>query len=498
MNIRKLCMLAMMPVLGISAANAQTVDFFKTYTGGSPNAAARSVTGTKDGNVVFTGAISIPNTTGDIDMLLVKTKPDGDTLWIKQIGTTAAIDYAYNVTELNDGSLLIAGLVNPYAPGIPTSATLIKTDAGGVVGWQKTYPMPGAGTDFVDLRVLNDGYVICGGITDTATNNTDAWLVKTNLNGDKLWDRSYGGAKYDDSWQIEKTPDGGFLLGGGSFSYATGTRQDDAWLVKTDGNGVQQWIKHYGNADTVDWIWSMAVANTPGITPGYVFVGVKNFDQNNFTSDMFLAKVDTAGNVLWDKSLHSAGGNFIQGFAIEAIADGGFYIAGIERDMTLGFQLIGIKIDANGNVVNKVRHGSGGAFTPRSVYINTSGGAYIAGQESFPQQQPKPFLSLVRNINAGTDVNEITTTQPEPVSIYPNPAKNDCIVTSITAPIQRIMIRDITGRILRDIPCNGSFSEKVSLDGIPKGNVLVHVLTGHPGTSGEELAPVVLKLTIVD
>lgn len=485
-HMKRLLLLAAMPVLCSLRASAQYVEYFKTYGNSAQSSAARCVTKTSDGNIVFVAGDAVG---GNTDMLLVKTNFIGDTLWTKRYGIANAYDYPYNITQLAGGDLLIAGFSVNTAPGSPTVATLLRTDAQGAVLWQKNYPRAGYSTSFNDLKVLNDGYAICGILSNAANGNGDAWLVKTNFNGDTLWTNSYGGANYDDAWQIEKTPDGGFLLGGGSYTYRTGTQQDDAWLVKISGTGAQQWIKHYGNADTVDWIWSLTPAVRNGVTTGYAFVGVKNFDQANLTCDLFFAKVDTVGNLLWDKSMTGLFG-FIQGFAIEQMNDGGFYIAATELDPTVGIPLLMIRTDSLGNVTDQLHHGTQVAITPRSLYLNNLGDAFVVGSRGTQSGSLMSCMLRIRNIYSGFP-SSVQTILPanDPISVYPNPATDGCVVTSRTEPIQRIELRDAAGRTLFNQAYPGSFSEKINLNGLTRGMVFVRVYT-------RGIAPTVINLVL--
>ncbi|MDQ3290167.1 MAG: hypothetical protein M3Q05_02640, partial [Bacteroidota bacterium] len=80
----------------------------------------------------------------------------------------------------------------------------------------------------------------------------DYWIVKTNNNGQKLWDKVYGGSDNDHLTAIVPTSDGGYLLGGYSASGVSGDKTQaakggtDYWLIKIDANGKKVWDKVYG------------------------------------------------------------------------------------------------------------------------------------------------------------------------------------------------------------------------------------------------------------
>lgn len=498
MNIKRLCMLALIPAFGAGSAAAQTLDYFKTYGPGSAAGGARGLVSTRDGNFAVVGNNQNP-VTGVTDMYLVKTKPNGDTLWTRSIGTPGQSTVALNLMHMsNDNDMMIAGFTEDVATGSPSAAMLTKVNVLGSILWQKTYPIADGFTLFTDMKPLNDGFILTGIKGNTANGAGDGWLVKTNFLGDVTWEQNYGGNKFDDLWQVERTPEGGFLLGGSTASSRPGTYGCDAWLIKTDRLGNQIWAKYYGTTDSKNFINSLTVSNRSGVQAGYVFTGAKTLDHSSLKSEMYFAKIDSAGNILWDKSIASDANDYIEGYCVEQTYDGGFYLAGTEYDPTQGSRLLTVKTDPSGNIVNKLRYGSNEDITPWAVFINTLGDAYIAGGRYTAQQESIAFLAHIQRIaQVPNDVGEVTANTNAGFTVFPNPATdNGCTVASDVQPIYRIQVKDITGRILRDIPCSGTLSARISLDGIPKGNVLIHVFTGRPGDTGS-FAPVVLKLTVL-
>jgi len=85
-----------------------------------------------------------------------------------------------------------------------------------------------------------------GDKTDPSRGRYDYWIVKTDGDGVKQWDASYGGK--DDDWltQIRQTTDGGYILGGWSWSGSTGDKSqpskgaNDYWIIKIDARGVRR------------------------------------------------------------------------------------------------------------------------------------------------------------------------------------------------------------------------------------------------------------------
>jgi hypothetical protein len=97
------------------------------------------------------------------------------------------------------------------------------------------------------------------GIGDDKTEDSrgidDYWVVKTDATGNKQWDKRFGGTDYDELLSIQQTKDGGYILGGQSSSGIGGDKTEDSrggedyWIVKTDADGNKQWDKRFGGTD---------------------------------------------------------------------------------------------------------------------------------------------------------------------------------------------------------------------------------------------------------
>src|SRR5690606_23152649 len=102
----------------------------------------------------------------------------------------------------------------------------------------------------------------------------DFWVVKLDSNGNKLWDKTFGGNKSDHLSSLVQTTDGGYLLGGYSFSDNNGDKSQpskgnyDFWLVKIDASGNKLWDKSYGGSGSEE-LYSL-IQTTDG---GYILGG---------------------------------------------------------------------------------------------------------------------------------------------------------------------------------------------------------------------------------
>src|SRR4051812_43558357 len=66
-------------------------------------------------------------------------------------------------------------------------------------------------------QTSDQGYIFAGSLSYNSI-----YLVKTDINGDSLWTKSYGGIGYDDSYSVSQTPDSGFIIAGVTNSSGAG------------------------------------------------------------------------------------------------------------------------------------------------------------------------------------------------------------------------------------------------------------------------------------
>jgi hypothetical protein len=138
------------------------------------------------------------------------------------------------------------------------NAWLVKTDAEGKLLWQSEFEMIAPPEDVTleqakDVRLTADGGYVLAGHKRPAVGDFDGWLIKTDDEGTMEWSQSFGGAPWDQPEAVVLTADGGYALAGLSRSYGP---WNQAWLVKTDAAGNQEWEKHFGG-DNDEWAYGL-------------------------------------------------------------------------------------------------------------------------------------------------------------------------------------------------------------------------------------------------
>jgi len=81
-----------------------------------------------------------------------------------------------------------------------------------VTQWTRSYGGPSEEMGLKVRRTSDQGYIITGYTKSAGKGESDAWLVKTDTEGDTLWTKTFGGDSWDWGTDVLQTEDGGYLL----------------------------------------------------------------------------------------------------------------------------------------------------------------------------------------------------------------------------------------------------------------------------------------------
>jgi hypothetical protein len=169
--------------------------------------------------------------------------------------------------------------------------------------------------------------------------NFDFWILKINNTGQIEWKSSWGGSGPDYLQQVIQSPDGGFLCVGNTNSSngdIVGSKgQIDYWAVKINSSGILQWKKNYGGSSN-DWGYSACIASDGGyIIAGYSESNDQNVSENHGNIDFWVLKIDDNGNILWQKTYGGFGFDYLG--AIIQTQDDGYAITGYSNSSNADF-----------------------------------------------------------------------------------------------------------------------------------------------------------------
>ncbi len=290
-----------------------------------------------------------------------------DTLWLKTFGGFNN-DYGRAVSQTSDNGYIITGSTNSFGAG-GSDCWLIKTDVAGDTLWTKTFG--GNGDDYgrAVQSTSDGGYIIAGYTNSFGAGDADCWLIKADASGNTIWAKTFGGNGNDEGNSVSQTSDGGYIITGYTKSYGAGGA--DYWLIKTDAAGDTLWTKTFGK-DGDDY--SRAVRQTS--EGGYIITGYTNSFGAGFY-DIWLIKTDAAGDTLWTKIFGGSG--YEECYSVQQTTDGGYIMAGKTWSLSNGTSNADvslIKTDSSGNTIWTKTFG-GSLFEKGNCVQQTADGGYI-------------------------------------------------------------------------------------------------------------------------
>lgn len=220
-----------------------------------------------------------------------------------------------------DNGYIAAGATSTYGIG-GTDIWIVKTDSVGMHEWSKNYGGINSEWAWSIEQLPDSGYAVAGYTNSFGNGGYDMYLLCIDKNGNEIWSKTYGGSDWDFAYSMILTSDGGFLLAGSTASLGAGN--DDAYLVKTDANGDTLWTRTYGGSgnDVARSVWQ----NTDG---GYFFNGSTN-SFGNGGYDLYYVRTNAAGAPAWEKTL--GGTRDEESFSgIQSTMDGGFLMVGYTK-----------------------------------------------------------------------------------------------------------------------------------------------------------------------
>lgn len=335
LNIVALC------TFGINATQAQTPNFAWSMQLGSADvdwANGMATDGSGNSMIVgrFEGTLDVGDTTltsaGNSDILLAKYNNQGSLLWAVRAGGTSS-DEGLDIATDAAGNSIITGYFRSQADFGDTTLTgtsllndifIAKYDDGGNLLWAEKAGGSGSdlgyeiATDSAGNSFVTGGFNGSAAFGDTTLVSdlfiNDVFVAKYDTQGELLWATHGGGPSSDDGFVITTDHIGNTVVAGrftgeatfGNITLPGDGNGFDIFVVKYDANGNQLWAT-YANGPDSDWATGIATDETGNIFLTGYFDDTLLFDNVTLTNigleDVFLAKYDPDGNLLWATSL---------------------------------------------------------------------------------------------------------------------------------------------------------------------------------------------------
>jgi hypothetical protein len=323
----------------------------KSY-GGSNFERGATIVESKDGGYYV--AAQARSTDGDVtgnkgsaDMWVLKISLTGNLIWQKTLGGSQfEIFTDHNIVSSTDGGcVLISSTLSNDGDVTGNHGDIdiwaVKLNSDGSTAWKKTYGGSNWDEAYAIANGADGGFVIAGmtysnngdvsGKHGTNGSTSDAWVIKIDESGSIVWTKAFGGNGYEFAYGITATSDNGYIIVGtanfndGDVSGVHAGQGNDIWVVKMDGMGNIQWQKALGGSadESAGSIVTMA--------DGYILTGTTQSNDSDVTSnlggsDAWIAKIDTNGQLSWQKSVGGSGED--AGRTILLTDDGNYILSG--------------------------------------------------------------------------------------------------------------------------------------------------------------------------
>jgi len=389
--------------------------------GGSEWDGGRSVQQTADGGYIL-GGFSYSDTDGNRtspgfgrnDYWVVRVDAQGHKLWDRAFGGSDQ-DVLHHLQQTADGGFILAGESYSGTDGNKSSPNrgevdfwLVRLDANGNKLWDQTYG--GTRTDVpLAMQQTADGGFVLGGISYSAPGGNksspnfgtaDFWVVRTDANGNKLWDASFGGSNYEYLYSLTETTDGGFLIGGMSDSDSGGNKTspnlglNDYWVVRLNSQGQKVWEQTFGGSDHEILTGLRQTSDGGFILAGGSSspVGPNKTSANYGGADFWLVRLDPTGHKLWEHSYGGGADDYPWG-GVALTTDGGFLVGGTSHSGSFGNKTSPgfgaadmwlVRLDGAGTKLWERSFGGIHDDNLRDLQQTSDGGCVLFGESSSP------------------------------------------------------------------------------------------------------------------
>lgn len=314
-------------------------------TGGTNLDSGYDLVLTDDGGCIIAGSsgstdYDVTANNGGFDAWVLKVDGLGNVVWDKNVGGTLA-DYGHSLCKLSDESVVVVGssssddgdiLLNQGYQDI----LVFKLNPNGNLLWEKTFG--GSAIDQAyDITATSDGGFLITGETNSddgditnAQGYYDAFVLKIDSLGNKIWMKTFGGSGWDITNCGIESSDGNYVISGGSDSYdgdVTSSHGDnDAWLIKLDTQGNLMWLKNYGGSqyDNGEFVIESSIGRY--ILVGFTYSDDGDVSVNKGNADAWVVVTGTDGSLQEEMTIGGSAEDI--GFSITETIDGRFMLGG--------------------------------------------------------------------------------------------------------------------------------------------------------------------------
>ena len=249
-------------------------------------------------------------------------------------------DRGEGIVQLEDSSYVVTGSSSSW--GESSQAFLLKIDTVGNYLWSQSYGGPESEAGKRVLYNADLGFYIAGFSNSFGSGDFDAYLVKTDLNGNKLWEKTYGKPS---NWERINdaiwTKDSTILMVGEV--QATNGAASDILIIHADKNGDTLWTKTFGSIGEDRANSIISVQDSLFIIGGEMFIPDSNLVKG------FILKMNTAGDIIWQDTITDLAGKY--GVTDLSLGVNVIYVVGFREINPENFDDYAGKFDINGTLI---------------------------------------------------------------------------------------------------------------------------------------------------
>jgi putative intracellular protease/amidase len=259
-------------------------------------------------------------------------------------------EYPYGLAESKNGDILITGLTN--SPGTSGGDIFVACfNRKGRKKWEHTY----GGKLYDTGRSIhldeNGSIYVLGTTVQSGDDPGDMYLLKLNSEGNQIWDKRYGGRGSQMGYKIIADKTGNLILAGNNGNFTENQGNRDIYLIKTDKDGNILWEREYP-LEHQQWGFDICLTNDGG----YLIAGNNDVTYRDLYS-IYVLKVDEDGEEEWNRS-YGEGSFYDYGVSVMCHQTGEIFLGGVSKTQDRGSDIYIVNIDKNGTLRSKNLLGS--------------------------------------------------------------------------------------------------------------------------------------------
>jgi len=274
-----------------------------------------------------------------------------------------------NARLTSDGGCIAIGWTNSFGVAVE-DMWIMKVNSFGDIEWHRTYGGADWDEGFDIQETSEGGYIAVGQTRSFGAGNHDSWILKLNSSGHIEWQHTYGGPEWDSARSVHQTNDDGYIIAGTTRSFGAGL--DDVWILKLDSTGQIEWQRTHGG------IMSENLACIRQTRDGGYIFAASSYSYGPGPLGIWIQKLTTTGQIEWQNCYGGIDSDSVR--AIQQTTDDGYIV--LCRSYSFGAGLsdyMALKLDESGNIEWQRTYGGALWDPPQSVYQTRDGGYVLAG-----------------------------------------------------------------------------------------------------------------------